>query len=50
MFLCFGWFLLLALLSGQAAAAPDHAPFEFGLLRGDADEHVITCGGIHQQR
>jgi hypothetical protein len=42
--------LLLALLSGQAAACPDHAPFEFGLLPGDANEHVITSGGIRQRR
>ena len=30
--------------------APDHAPFEFGLPPGDANEHVITSGGIHQRR
>jgi hypothetical protein len=40
----FGWFLVLALFSGQAAT-PDHAPLEFGLLPG-ADEYVITGGGM----
>jgi hypothetical protein len=38
--------LVLALLSGRAASCPDHAPFEFGLLPGDAYEHVLTSGGM----
>ncbi len=31
-------------------APPDHAPFEFGLLPGDADEYVITRGAFKGQR
>jgi CubicO group peptidase (beta-lactamase class C family) len=29
---------------------PDHAPFRFGLLPGDADEYVITSGAFKGQR
>jgi hypothetical protein len=29
---------------------PDHAPFEFGLLPGDADEYIITSGAFKGQR
>jgi CubicO group peptidase (beta-lactamase class C family) len=29
---------------------PDHAPFEFGLLRGEADEYMITRGALNGQR
>jgi CubicO group peptidase (beta-lactamase class C family) len=29
---------------------PDHAPFDFGLLPGDADEYVITSGAFQGQR
>jgi CubicO group peptidase (beta-lactamase class C family) len=29
---------------------PDHKPFEFGLLPGDADEYVITTGAFKGQR
>lgn len=28
----------------------DHAPFEFGLLPGDADEYIITSGAFKGQR
>ncbi len=31
-------------------APPDHAPFEFGLLPGDADEYIITSGAFKGQR
>jgi hypothetical protein len=38
----------------RAAAAkeppPDHAPFDFGLLPGDADEYIITGGAFQGQR
>ena len=29
---------------------PDHAPFDFGLLPGDADEYIITSGAFKGQR
>ena len=29
---------------------PDHAPFDFGLLPGDADEYIITGGAFQGQR
>lgn len=29
---------------------PDHAPFDFGLLPGDADEYIITSGAFKRQR
>jgi hypothetical protein len=29
---------------------PDHAPFEFGLLPGQADEYMITKGALKGQR
>jgi CubicO group peptidase (beta-lactamase class C family) len=29
---------------------PDHAPFDFGLLPGDADEYIITSGAFQGQR
>ncbi len=29
---------------------PDHAPFDFGLLPGDADEYIITGGAFKGQR
>jgi CubicO group peptidase (beta-lactamase class C family) len=29
---------------------PDHAPFDLGLLAGDADEYVITGGALNGQR
>ena len=29
---------------------PDHAPFDFGLLPGDADEYIITGGAFRGQR
>ena len=29
---------------------PDYAPFDFGLLPGDADEYIITGGGLQGQR
>ncbi len=31
-------------------APPDHAPFEFGLLPGNADEYIITSGAFKGQR
>lgn len=29
---------------------PDHAPFEFGLPPGEADEYMITRGALNGQR
>jgi hypothetical protein len=29
---------------------PDHAPFDLGLLPGDADEYIITSGAFTGQR
>jgi hypothetical protein len=29
---------------------PDHVPFKFGLLPGDADEYIITSGALTGQR
>jgi hypothetical protein len=29
---------------------PDHAPFDSGLLPGDADEYIITSGAFTGQR
>ena len=29
---------------------PDHAPADFGLLPGDADEYILTSGGMRGQR
>jgi hypothetical protein len=31
-------------------APPDHEPFDFGLLPGDADEYIVTGGGLEGQR
>jgi hypothetical protein len=31
-------------------SAPDHAPFDFGLLPGDADEYIITSGAFTGRR
>jgi hypothetical protein len=47
---------LAALLRPELRAAaekdlpPDHAPLDVGLLPGDADEYVITCGALRGQR
>jgi CubicO group peptidase (beta-lactamase class C family) len=35
-----------AALSADKEVPPDHAPADFGLLPGDADEYVITSGGM----
>jgi CubicO group peptidase (beta-lactamase class C family) len=49
-------FRLEVLLKPEIRAAadkeppPDHAPFDFGLLPGDADEYIITGGAFQGQR
>jgi CubicO group peptidase (beta-lactamase class C family) len=53
-----GWFLrdvdgVRAIGHGGSAngqSAPDHAPFDFGLLPGDRDEYIITSGAFKGQR
>jgi CubicO group peptidase (beta-lactamase class C family) len=39
-----------AALSVDKEVPPDHAPFNFGLLPGDADEYIITGGAFKGQR
>jgi hypothetical protein len=39
-----------AALSAEKEVPPDYAPFDFGLLPGDADEYVITSGAFTGQR